>query len=49
MTGIQVLQNETFADIMWKEWEAMIAEVSIGLSENSGNSTMKSSRKRHVH
>ncbi|KAJ4352488.1 uncharacterized protein N0V89_007836 [Didymosphaeria variabile] len=49
LTGIQVLQNETFAEAMWTEWEAMIKEISVGLSENMGNSTRNSTRKRHVH
>ncbi|PVI08706.1 hypothetical protein DM02DRAFT_578945 [Periconia macrospinosa] len=32
LTGLQVLQNETFAKAMWEEWEQMIEEISVGLS-----------------
>ncbi|KAF6832528.1 hypothetical protein CMUS01_06894 [Colletotrichum musicola] len=29
LTGLEVLQNETYAEAMWTEWKAMIEEVSI--------------------
>ncbi|TQN64861.1 Peptidase M20 domain-containing protein 2 [Colletotrichum shisoi] len=31
LTGLEVLQNETYAETMWEEWRAMIEEVSIGV------------------
>lgn len=49
LTGLQVLQNETFAEAMWDEWTDMIAEISVGLRENDGKPSGNSSkRKRHV-
>ncbi|KAF1969702.1 hypothetical protein BU23DRAFT_652459 [Bimuria novae-zelandiae CBS 107.79] len=46
-----VLQNETFAEQMWDEWEAMIAEISVGLGQGSGNSSGSERRRSvaHVH
>lgn len=29
LTGLEVLQNETYAEAMWTEWKAMMEEVSI--------------------
>ncbi|OBR11117.1 Aminobenzoyl-glutamate utilization protein B [Colletotrichum higginsianum IMI 349063] len=31
LTGLKVLQNETYAETMWEEWRAMIEEVSIAV------------------
>ncbi|KAK6211466.1 hypothetical protein QIS74_10730 [Colletotrichum tabaci] len=31
LTGLEVLQNETYAETMWEEWKAMIEEVSIAV------------------
>ncbi|KAE9579959.1 hypothetical protein CGMCC3_g3957 [Colletotrichum fructicola] len=31
LTGLEVLQNETYAEAMWEEWRAMIEEVSVSI------------------
>ncbi|KAF4911888.1 Peptidase M20 domain-containing protein 2 [Colletotrichum viniferum] len=31
LTGLEVLQNETYAETMWEEWRAMIEEVSVSV------------------
>ncbi|KAF0315688.1 hypothetical protein GQ607_017078 [Colletotrichum asianum] len=31
LTGLEVLKNETYAETMWKEWKAMIEEVSVSV------------------